>query len=55
MAAAFAITFGLLCLLIAYIGRQTVVGFWGMLVLCLLLSPFVMSLILLVASQRRMT
>lgn len=49
------LTYGLLCLLVAYIGRHTIIGFWGTLLASVLLSPFVMALILLVAMQRRAT
>jgi hypothetical protein len=51
---AFAVTIGLLSLLVAFTGRQTPVGFWGIFILCLLFSPFIMSLILLIALPRRM-
>lgn len=55
MLPAFAVTYALLCLLVSYIGRQTAVGFWGVLVLCVLFSPFIMAIILLVALPRKMT
>ena len=42
----------LLCLLVGYMGRNRAVGFSGYLVLSLLLTPFLMSLVLLVGAPR---
>lgn len=42
-----------LCALVGYLGRDRVVGPWGYFLLSILLTPFVMSLVLLLGAQRK--
>lgn len=44
-----------LCLLVGYLGRKREVGFSGVFVLSLVLTPFIMALVLMVGAPRAKT
>lgn len=44
----------LLCLAVAWLGRQRAIGFAGFLVVSILITPVITALILLISAPRRM-
>jgi len=35
------------CIIVAFLGRHVAVGFWGVFILCLFLTPFVPAILIL--------
>jgi len=52
MGTLFCLFYFVFCLLVAYVGRNTSIGFWGILALCILFSPLLVAIVMVVIRPR---